>query len=135
VFVQQVKHIFASQGLILIKEATETRFPNCQVGVTTSNVLLSHNDLVNRYGISVSQMPTWYVPFVVITIRSCPHEILPDCNKSDTNGATSGTGTAYLSGAPEFTPGFIVGFAFANLSFLFPNWILRTLIKCLFWKC
>jgi len=31
VFVQQVKHIFYSQGLLLIKEATETRFPNCQV--------------------------------------------------------------------------------------------------------
>jgi len=28
------------------------------------------------------------------------------CNKSNTTGVTSGAGTAYLSGAPEFTPGF-----------------------------
>jgi len=37
------------------------------------------------------------------------------CKKSNTTGATSGTGTAYPSGAPEFTPGFymsivLVGF-------------------------
>jgi len=29
-----------------------------------------------------------------------------DCNKSNTTGATYGAGTVYLSGAPEFTPGF-----------------------------
>ena len=28
------------------------------------------------------------------------------CNKSNTTGATSGVGTDYPSGAPEFTPGF-----------------------------
>ena len=28
------------------------------------------------------------------------------CNQINTTGATSGTGTAYPSGAPEFTPGF-----------------------------
>ena len=31
-------------------------------------------------------------------------ELDPDCNKSNTKGATSGAGTAYPSGAPEFTP-------------------------------
>jgi len=29
------------------------------------------------------------------------------CNKSNTTGDTSGAGTAYLSGEPEFTPGFV----------------------------
>jgi len=28
------------------------------------------------------------------------------CNKSNASGGTSGTGTAYPSGAPELTPGF-----------------------------
>jgi hypothetical protein len=28
------------------------------------------------------------------------------CNQINTTGATSGAGTAYPSGAPEFTPGF-----------------------------
>jgi hypothetical protein len=40
-----------------------------------------HHDLVDRYGISVLQM----------------------------TGVTSGPGTAYPSGAPEFTPGFLWG--------------------------
>ena len=39
------------------------------------------------------------------------------CNKSNTTGATSGAETAYPSGAPEFTSGFIVGFVFLNLQF------------------
>jgi hypothetical protein len=30
-------------------------------------------------------------------------------------GATRGSGTAYPSGAPEFTPGFIVGFALLDI--------------------
>jgi len=29
------------------------------------------------------------------------------CNKNNTTGATSGAGTAYLSGAPEFTYTFL----------------------------
>ena len=37
------------------------------------------------------------------------------CNKSNTTGATSGTGTVYLSVAPEFTPGFSVGFMLSDL--------------------
>ena len=39
------------------------------------------------------------------------------CNKSKTTGDTSGAGTAYLSGEPEFTPGF-VGIPVVQSSFL-----------------
>ena len=35
-----------------------------------------HHDLVNRYGISVSQMTTDMFPFVVITIWSFPHSLV-----------------------------------------------------------
>jgi hypothetical protein len=35
-----------------------------------------YHDLVNRYGISVSQMTTDMFPFDVITIRSFPHSLL-----------------------------------------------------------
>jgi hypothetical protein len=36
---------------------------------------------------------------------------------SNMTGVTSGTGTAYRSGAPQFTPGIVVGFALLDLMF------------------
>jgi len=47
--------------------------------------------LVDRYGISVSQMTTDMFHFF---------------NHINTTGASSGAGTAYPSGARDFTPGF-----------------------------
>jgi len=44
--------------------------------VVIMNNKISLNHLVNRYGVSVSQMTTWYIPFVVITSRSFPHSWL-----------------------------------------------------------
>ena len=41
--------------------------------------------------------------FPVLSSLMTYHEI---CNWSNKTGATSGAGTAYLSGAPEFTAGF-----------------------------
>jgi len=63
----------------------------------------SHDDLVNHYRISVSQMTMDIkVSFVVIKIRSFSsfmtcHRV---CNKSNTNCHTR-AGIAYTSGAPE----------------------------------
>ena len=47
-----------------------------------------------------------YAPLVVITIRSFPQSclIMLYCNKSNTTDAFSGTGTAYPSREPQFTP-------------------------------
>ena len=74
------------------------------------------------------------------TIKLCPNPVLSSfmsyhrvCNKSNTMGVTRGAGTAYLSGVPEFTPGFsglrvtrsllfcvmFCGSLFVFLSFLF----------------
>jgi hypothetical protein len=49
-----------------------------------------------------------YVLFVVIKIRSFPHDWLIHrvCNKSNTTSVICGAGTAHSSGAHEFTPGF-----------------------------
>ena len=48
-----------------------------------------------------------YVPFVVLTIRSCPHSWHHRVgNKSTTTGATSGAVTTYPFRTSKFTPGF-----------------------------
>ena len=69
-----------------------------------------HHDLDDRYGISVSQMTTnifhWRKHFPVLSSFMTYHRI---CNQSSTLGATSGAGTAYPSGASEFTSGFQCG--------------------------
>ena len=40
------------------------------------------------------------------------------CNYINTTGATSGAGTAYPSGTPEFTPGFVWGSCYSIFSFM-----------------
>jgi hypothetical protein len=65
----------------------------------------------HRYGISLSQInDNGYVPFVVRNHNPVLSSFITDhwvCNrKSNTTGFTCGTGTAYLSGASEYNPGF-----------------------------
>ena len=57
-----------------------------------------------KYCQPVSKMPT------ITHIRRV-------CNQINTTGATSGAGTAYLSGTPEFTPGFQWGSYYSIFSF------------------
>jgi len=62
------------------------------------------HDLVNRYGISMSKITT--VSCVFRNHKPILSQFMtyhPICNKSNTAGTASGTGTAYPSGAPEFT--------------------------------
>ena len=62
-----------------------------------------------------------YVPLVVNTSRSSPHSLLQYyrvCKQINTTGATSGAGTAYCSGAHEFTPGFWWGSCHSIFSFM-----------------
>ena len=63
----------------------------------------------NRYGTSVSQMTmdmfhscSCRKYFPVLSSSMTYHRV---CNWSNTTGATNGAGTAYPSGAPEFTHG------------------------------
>ena len=43
------------------------------------------------------------------------------CNQINITGVTSGAGTAYPSGAPEFIPGFLWGSCYSILSFMCMN--------------
>jgi hypothetical protein len=90
------------------KEATEPRAPLGTVEVITLKVLRSlpwlgwplwNNCVTNDNG---------YVPLVLSTSRSFPHSwlITGFVTTHNTTGATSGAGTAYSSGASEFTPCF-----------------------------
>ena len=74
------------------------------------------NDLVDRYGIwnICATNDHGYVPLVVNTSRSFPHSQL--CNQISTTCATNIVGTAYPSGASEFTP-VLVGFMLLDLQF------------------
>jgi hypothetical protein len=58
-----------------------------------------HHDLIDRYGISVSQM-TKHMFHISSFVSS--HRV---CNYIYTTGVTSGAGTGYPSGAHEFIPG------------------------------
>ena len=74
-----------------------------------------HHDLVDRYGISVSQMTTCRENFPVLFPFTTYHRV---CNQMITKGAISGAGTVYLSGAPEFTPGCQWGSCNSIISFM-----------------
>ena len=68
-------------------------------------VITNDHDLINGYGISVSQMNVDKFHMS----QALPSSFLihhPVYNYSSTTGATSGEGNAYPSGAPEFTPVF-----------------------------
>ena len=60
-----------------------------------------HHDLINRYGIS--GIDKFHLSQTLPSSFPIHHQV---CNYSNTTGATSGEGTAYPSGATEFTPVF-----------------------------
>ena len=81
-----------NQGFLLAKSKSSPR-----------TFYVRHHDLVDRYGISVSQMTTDMFHFF---------------NQINTTGASSGAGTAYPSGARDFTPGFQWGSCYSFCSFM-----------------
>ena len=66
-----------------------------------------HHDLVDHYGISVSEMTTicstYHKHFPVLSSFMTYHWL---CNQINTTGVTSGSGIAYPSGTHEFISGF-----------------------------
>ena len=88
--------------------------------VITSKVYDCHPDLVNRYGVSMSQMTTDMSNCCSRNqkpILSLFMTYYPVCNKSNWKGDACGSGTAYPSGAPAFTP-VLVRFVLPSFSFL-----------------
>ena len=67
-----------------------------------------HHDLVDRYGIPVSEMTTDM--FRLSYSQSDPfliHDLSPVCKKCNTANVTNGAGTAYPSGEHAFAPDFL----------------------------
>ena len=62
-----------NRGVLLTRKLLDEWFLVVKLKSLLRTLYGRQHDLVNRYGISVSQIITWYVPFVVITIRSFPH--------------------------------------------------------------
>ena len=93
-----------NQGFLLVKLKLSLRTFSCR-----------HHDLVNCYRITMSQMTSDMFHFTVLTSFMTYHWV---CNQSIKTSATTGTGTAHHSTAPEFTPGFYWGSCCSIFSFL-----------------
>ena len=92
------------------------------------------HDLVDGYGISVSQMTTDICStcrkhFTVLSSFTTYYRV---CNQINTTGATSGAGNAYPSGAPDFTPSFQWGSCYSIFICMFCK-LLFVLLSFFFW--
>ena len=105
----QLTRKLLNQGFLLVKLKSLFRKFCCR-----------HHDLVDCYGISMSQMTTNMFhlshthpgPFLI-------HDLSPIGSLLDnTTETTSGTGTAYPSGSPDFTPGIYWGSCYSTFSFM-----------------
>ena len=83
-----------------------------------------NNNIVIQFNISLLRTKEeWYLTKVQYILYNIPvfssfttyHGV---CNQINTTGVTSGAGTAYPSGAPEFTPGFQWGSCYSIFSFI-----------------
>ena len=94
-----------NQGFLVVKlNSSLQKFCGC------------HHDLVNRYGVHMSQLTTYmfHLSKSQITISSFMIYYRV-CDKSSTNSATYGAETAYLSGEHDFTTRFSLGFVLLDL--------------------
>ena len=75
----------------------------------SSNVTCSHHD-ITHYSFDIKQQTLTRSLFIQFSISniyiSTTQTYHRGCNQINTTGATSGEGTAYISGTPEFTPVF-----------------------------
>jgi hypothetical protein len=99
---------FLDRELLLIRKLLNQGFLLVKLKSSLRQLYDRHHDLVDRYGISVTN-DHGYVPLVVNTSRSFRHSWLITGFVAtmwiNTMGATN-EAVAYPSGAPEFTPGF-----------------------------
>ena len=101
-------HEFCERGLLLSVKPLNQGLLLVELKSSHRKFYGHHLDLVDRYGISVSQMTIWICStcrkhFAVLSSGMIYHRV---CNSINTTGARSGLGNAYPFGAPEFTPGF-----------------------------
>jgi hypothetical protein len=88
------------------KEDTEPRLPSGEVEVITSNVSQSSSSTrIFLSEMTTEMFSTCHKHFPILSSLMTYHRFRI-CHQSNTTGATGGTGTAYPSEAPKFTPGF-----------------------------
>ena len=117
-------HDFLDRGLLLTRKLLNQEFQMVKLKSSLRKFYGRHHELVDRYGITVSQMisdmfiTSFIIPFPFMNVtyrirlyRICYHI-------SNTTGATCGAGSAYPSGAPEITPSFWWGSCCLFFSFL-----------------
>ena len=111
---------FLDRGFLLTRKLLNQGFLLVKLKSSLRTCCGRHHDLVDRYGISVSQMTTDMFhlsqtlpgPFLI-------HDLYYRvCNQINTMGATSGAGTTYPSGAHAFTPGLQGGSCYSIFSFI-----------------
>jgi hypothetical protein len=91
--------------------------PRCGFIFLTSSLVLSHNKCFIYFrGVYYSDIIVLLLHGEICNIKQCIYSVTTD--KSNTTGATSGTGTTYLSGPPRFTPDFSWGSCCSIFSFL-----------------
>ena len=90
-------HYFFDRGLLLTRKPLNQVFIEVKLKSSLRKFYGRHHDLVIRYVISVSQMLTDIFHNPVCSSFMTHHRV---CNNRIT---TCGAGTAYLSGAPEWT--------------------------------
>ena len=94
---------FLDRGLLLTMKLLNQGFFLAKLKSSLRKFYGRHPDLDDRCGISVSQITTDTFHFPVFYSFTTYYRV---CSQINTTGATSGAGTAYPSGVPEFTPGF-----------------------------
>ena len=98
---------FLDRVLLLTRKLLNQGFLLVRLKSSLGKFYGRHHDLVDRYGISVSQMTTDMFHFPVLSSFMTSHRI---CNQINTMGVTSG--------APEFTSGFQWGLCYSIFSFI-----------------
>ena len=105
------------RGLLLTRKLLNQWFLSVKLKSSLRMFYGRRHDLVDRYGISVSQMTTDMFHFF---------------NQINTTGASSGAGTAYPSGAPQFIPDSWWGSCYSIFSFMCMFCRLLFVLLCFF---
>ena len=97
---------FLDRGLLLTRKLLNQGFLLVKLKSSLRKCYGRHHDLVDHYGIFVSQMTTICSTCKHFPVLSSFTTYYRVCNYLNRTGVTSGVGTANPSGAPEVTSGF-----------------------------
>ena len=110
---------FLDRGLLITRKLLNQGFLLVKLKSSLRKFFGRHHDLVDRNGISVSQMTTdcstCRKHFPILSSLTTYYRV---CNQINTTGAISGEGTTYHTGAPEFTHGFQWGPCYSIFGFI-----------------